>query len=191
MRRLLAFLLIGGAAAQAAPPESPGFQRMDDLRVTLTNRYQELKKREEFEAKALPEKLVLLLERNDPNLKRFERVRLTPEDVAETVFEWEEVDRAAPTVAAQRTLDLLAAVLTKRFAGPSVVEVNKRERKAVSIVLCKELMSKHFHVRVAAIEALKGIYREKDGRLYKPEAPERVRRDRAEAWKKYVIRQNR
>ena len=79
----------------------------------------------------------------------------------------------------------LEKALEQRFARG--VEIDKKERRKAGKVLVKLLLDDYMHVRTAAIECLKKMYRN-NGLLYQPDAPLSDRKNKQRDWKKHVDR---
>jgi hypothetical protein len=194
MARRTATLVLLAAAAGAQPPASEGFKRTDALRAELATRLAEAKKQEEFEAKPREEKLAILLLLADPRLKpppKFDRVEIVPDKVAKEILEWDQVQTDKPSESAVRALTHLRDALHKRYGDPAVVDYSRTDRYDVSKLLVKELTSKHLHLRAASFEMLKDIYRNPNGLFYRPDATERMRKDKQREWERYITKERR
>ncbi|MHC4547187.1 MAG: hypothetical protein ACYTEZ_00285 [Planctomycetota bacterium] len=182
--RKTVLLLVLVAAARAEPPESRHYVRMDDLHLRLADRQAELRAQEEFAKKSREEKILISFDRGD---KKFEKLRLSGESVVKTILDWSEVEKDSPTEETLRVLEELGNVLEKKYAR--VVDIPKRERHRASLPLVEALTDKRFHVRHAAIEALKKIYRTPNGHFYQPDADPKQRKEKQKVWKRFVDRE--
>ena len=178
MRSAAALLLLSLSAA-AAPPLSPGFVRLRDLRENIRLRSVEIREREEFDAKPREERMLLTFRKRGT----FEGKALLGKLVVETCLGWEDVERAVPTEAGQRVLKLLPDVLHER-CGPD----NRKERRVVSQLLLKALDSDFLPVREAAIASLRRLYGPPRADRYDPAAKDR--RAAIRARKRAVWQQN-
>ncbi len=182
MRVLTALLLLALVAA-AGPPQSKDYARMNDLLRRLGSRYEALVRQEEFEKKPRVEKILISYGRGE---KRFEKFSLTGENVVKVVFDWDEVKKTPPGEEADRVLKKLVQVLTKRYAR--ALDVPKRERYKASVLLVKALTDPRLHVRQAAIDSLKGIYRLTHGHFYQADQEAKELKKKQKTWTAYIKR---
>ena len=152
--------------------------RMDELEPYLTLRLNKLREREEFEAKPLPERLVILLKRG---VKTHEKHALTGALVVETLLRWKAVQSAAPTEEAKRALGLLPEALGTRYSRYLKSKVLRRERYHASKLLVDALTHQYFHVRKTAIDSLKAMHGLDRG--YDPNATEAQRKRAQWNWR--------
>ena len=183
MRVLTALSLLALVAA-AGPPQSKHYARMNDLLLRLGSRHQALVQQEEFEKKPRVEKILISYGRGE---KRFEKFSLTSENIVKLVFEWDEVKKTPPGEEAERVLKKLVQVLTKRYAR--VIKVDKRARYKASVLLVKALTDPRLHVRQAAIDSLKGIYRLTHGHFYQADQEPKERKKKQKTWSDYIRRE--
>lgn len=187
MRLTILLLPLLAAVTAAQPPESKEFRRMKDLKDRIASRSAQLKAQAEFEAKPREEKIVILFNRGE---KKFERSNLTGEYIVETaLLKWAEMQQAVPTPAARRVLATLPDTLARRYTA--AVEIDKRDRYGASKELLRGLDSEFIHVRAAAFDALKKIYRTQSGFMYSEKMDKRERRDPIKKWERFIERERR
>jgi len=187
MRRLVLLLPLLAAAAAAQPPESKDFRRMNDLKDRIASRSAQLKAQADFDAKPREEKILILFDRGE---KKFDKATLTGKFVVETaLLKWEEVQQAAPSPAARRVLKDLPDVLARRYTA--AVEIDKRDRYDASKELVDALDSDFVHVRAAAIDALRKIYRSPNGFGYREDMDKRERRNIIRLWERHIDKERR
>ena len=182
--RALAPVLLLALAAAAQPPVIPDFVRMKKFKDDIASRIAQLKADEEYASKPDQEKMLLAFEKGE---KTFGKLRLTGVLVVETcLMKWADVQQADPTEAAKRVLAKLPLVLWERYG--KVVDVPK-DRKDMSKDLLDALDSEFLHVRSAAFESLKKIYRTEVGFMYVPDMNKAERKGPIENWRKFVRKQ--
>jgi len=182
--RALAPVLLLALAAAAQPPVVPDFVRMRKFKDDVASRIAQLKADEEYASKPDQEKMLLAFEKGE---KMFGKQPLTGVLVVKTcLMKWADVQQAEPTEAAKRVLAKLPLVLNDRYA--KVVEVPK-DRKDISKDLLEALDSEFLHVRSAAFESLKKIYRTEVGFMYVADMNKKERQAAIENWRKFVRKQ--
>ncbi|HEY7514601.1 MAG TPA: hypothetical protein VIC87_08990 [Vicinamibacteria bacterium] len=176
-----ACLLLLAAPILAQPPRSPSI-RMRDLREKIAVRAAQAQEREEYEKKPREEKIFISFKKGE---EKFEtRLTLKAKTVVELcLVKWTDVQQAAPTPAAVRVLGEFPAVISQPFGG---LDVNKKERYEVADLLVELLDSEFLHVRVAAFESLKAIYRTQSGHFYEPTMTKKERAEPIKSWEKFV-----
>ncbi len=183
MRSSFALLLLALAAA-AQPPVVPDFVRLRKFKDDIASRLVQLKNAEDFASKPMEEKMLLAFLDGQ---KEFGNEKLTGTLVVKTcLMKWADVQQAQPTEAGKRVLGKLPEVLYKRYTD--VIDIPK-DRKDVAKDLLKALDSDFFHVRAAAFESLKKMYRTGSGFMYVPEMTKKERAEPIKAWTKFVNRQ--
>lgn len=183
MTRFLACLLAVAAVATAKPPKSENFLRMDDLTPRILKRIKDLEAQEAFERLSRWEKMIILFERGE---KTFEGKKLTGDYLVKQVLkEWPAVQAEKPTEAVQKALKGFARALEERFAKG--VDIDKRARRKAAKPLVDALTDDRFHIREAAIESLKKMYRN-TGLMYQPDAHPNDRLKRQRDWEKHIKR---
>ena len=190
MRVGLVILLVASVVA-AKPPKAPGFTREDSLHFRLAEQLQKLEAKEQFEAKPRIEKIIVLFQNLKPTDPQFfgkdkDKIKLVGDVVATEVLEkWKDIQVPREKVSEEnlRILALMIPAMQARFGRG--LDVDKKERYDASKVLVDALTSDYLHIRWAAIECLKVIYRN-EGRFYRPEAPKKDRIDKQKKWRKFI-----
>jgi hypothetical protein len=118
--------------------------------------------------------------------EKFDNKKLDGEKVVEMILKWDEVNTDPPSEAGKRVLADLPTVLFERYA--KAIEI-PRDRKDVAMKLCDALDSDSIHIRYAAFEALKKIYRTPSGFMYVVDMEKKARQDPIKSWKNYVRKQ--
>jgi hypothetical protein len=181
-RPRLAVLLLLALPATALPPLSPGFVRLDELRIEVDQKKRDLLEQEAFAKKPREERMLLTFRKQGD----FEGKPLTSKAVVQACLEWEEIRTDNPTAAGQRVVELLPVVLRER-CGPA----ERRERRIVSRILLDALDDDYLPVRTAAIASLRAIYPFPREDRYDPKMGRRERISPIRAWKRHVSDQNR
>jgi len=178
------FLGLVAGAARANPPRTLAYWRYDALLDILADRYRELKRQEEFEAKPLVAKMLIRYEQGYDTLGK---IRLTGDGIVRAVEEWKELDKAPEQLSqdARDVLSLLPLALQKHFRRGG--SINKRERYKVSKRLVRWLTHERFHMRQAGIDSLDALYRTR--RSYDPASPPAARAAKQKEWEHYIKRE--
>lgn len=178
--RPFAPLLLLALAAAAQPPVVTDFVRMRKFKDNIASRIMQLKAEEDFASKPFEEKMLLAFEKGDN--KKF-----TGKLVVMTCFvNWADVQQAEPTEAGKRVLAKLPEALYKRYG--EAIDIPK-DRKEMSKFLLDALDSDFLHIRAAALESLKKVYRTQSDMMYVPDMTKKERVDSIRAWRKFVARQ--
>ena len=183
---ILSLVLLLAPWAEAKPPSSAGFVRLQDLTTQLAKRYQELKLAEEFEKKPLPEKLLIAWDRGDTS---FGSVRkLTGEVVVKAIFEWDGLTAETPNEAALRVAKFLPQALKTHYG--EAIRINtafKRDRYKVGLELVDQLVKPPLHVRELAVQCLQMTYNQgRKGYVAEDSKTRRIKKQKE--WKDYVKR---
>jgi hypothetical protein len=182
--RATGLVLLLSLAAAAQPPVVTDFVRIRKLKDTIASRIAQYTAEEEFAKKPPEEKMLLAFLRGE---KKFGKDDLTGKLVVTTcLVKWEDVQQAQPTEAGKRVLALLPDVLYERYA--KTIDVPK-DRKDISKVLLDALDSDFLHVRSAAFESLKKIYRTQSGWMYVADMTKKERAEPIRNWKKFIDKQ--
>lgn len=179
--RVVVSLLLLVLTASADPPLVKDFRRIRDLKDDVQKAIVKRQEEEKEAAKPREEKMVLAFLAGAP---KFEGKRISGRLVVTTCLKWADVQQETPTEAGQRVLDLLPEVLRRRYAAG--IEIPK-DRREVSNLLLDALDSDFLHVRRAAVESLKSMYKTA---TYDPAMSRMERAESIETWRKYVVKQN-
>jgi len=183
MMRVAGLVLLVALAAAAQPPAVTDFVRMRKLKDNIASRIAQYTADEEYAKKPPEEKMLLAFLRGE---KKFGKDDLTGKLVVTTcLVKWEEVQQPQPSEAGKRVLALLPDVLYERYA--KTIDVPK-DRKDISKVLLDALDSDFLHVRSAAFESLKKVYRTQNG-MYRPDMTKKQRAEPIRYWNKFIDKQ--
>ena len=158
---------------RAAPPDSPHFARADVLAARLAARLEQLRRKEEFDAKPLAERLVI---RFDEGAETFDGETLTGSRVIE------EVMKVGVTEGARLRVELVAAFKKRYGFIVTKSKALKKRRRQAGRLLIDALMHKLPGFRRLAIDCLEAMYAERHG--YEPDAPEAERRRKQREWRR-------
>ncbi len=182
--RLLAPLLLLALAVAAQPPVVTDFVRMRKFKDNISSRILQLEAEEDFASKPREEKMLLAFAKGE---KKFENEQLTGKLVVMTcLVKWADVQQPQPTEPGKRVLTLLPEVLFDKYGR--AIEV-PRDRKDVSKFLLDALDSDFLHIRAAAFESLRKVYRTQSGYMYVPDMTKKQRAEPIKTWRKFVGKQ--
>ncbi len=168
--------------ADAKPPETDGYARYNELRARLAARARRVQAEEEFKAKPIQEKYLIMYSRK---AETFEGFKLTGENVVnEILFKWDDVQKPTKELseAHLKVLEDMPNILAARY---QTLKFDKKDRYNTARPLVKALQADRQHIRRAAINCLKRIY-SNEGLFYQPDLPPNGRKDKARDWLRYI-----
>ena len=178
----MVFALLAGAV-RAAPPQHGGCVRMDELRSELEARYERARAREEFEAKPLPERLVLLLKKG---ARTYAGEAVTGPRVVKAVLQWDALGKSPRPSPAARVVADLPDALKARYLKAGADRALHRERYDTGRMLADALTSDAPWVREVAADALNAVFGRTLG--YDPAGPETDRKRKQREWTRELRR---